>query len=378
MSTEVKDTDKNISKWGGGITSTGRSSNLELYRIIVMLLIVAHHYVVNSGLISVMDESPFAIKSIFLFLFGAWGKTGINCFVLITGYFMCKSQITPRKFFKLLFEIEFYKIVFYLIFTLTGYQEFSFLTLVKAILPITQVAQNFSGCYLLFYLCIPFLNLLVKNMSEKQHILLLCLAGVIYVFFGTIPKLGVTMNYVTWFICLYFIGSYIRLYPKKIFDSTKIWGWLTLVFFLISCVSVLVCLWLGTKIESQIAYYFVSDSNTFLAVALGVSSFLFFKNLKIKQSKFINTVAASTFGVLLIHANSDAMRSWLWGTLLNNVGMYESNLIYIHAIASVLAIFIIASIIDIIRSKTIEKPFLDLVEKGWNGIIKKFKREGTN
>lgn len=27
-----------------------RDSNLELYRIIVMLLIVAHHYVVNSGL----------------------------------------------------------------------------------------------------------------------------------------------------------------------------------------------------------------------------------------------------------------------------------------------------------------------------------------
>ena len=29
-----------------------RNSNLELYRIIVMLLIVAHHYVVNSGLMS--------------------------------------------------------------------------------------------------------------------------------------------------------------------------------------------------------------------------------------------------------------------------------------------------------------------------------------
>lgn len=34
-----------------------RDSNLELYRIIVMLLIVAHHYVVNSGLINVMNKS---------------------------------------------------------------------------------------------------------------------------------------------------------------------------------------------------------------------------------------------------------------------------------------------------------------------------------
>lgn len=31
-----------------------RSSNLELYRIIVMFMIICHHYVVNSGLMSVM------------------------------------------------------------------------------------------------------------------------------------------------------------------------------------------------------------------------------------------------------------------------------------------------------------------------------------
>lgn len=33
-----------------GKTTKMRSSNLELYRIICMLMIVAHHFVVNSGL----------------------------------------------------------------------------------------------------------------------------------------------------------------------------------------------------------------------------------------------------------------------------------------------------------------------------------------
>ena len=61
-----------------------RRSNLELYRIIVMLLIVAHHYVVNSGLIDVMEENPLSSKSLYLYMIGMWGKTGINCFVLIT------------------------------------------------------------------------------------------------------------------------------------------------------------------------------------------------------------------------------------------------------------------------------------------------------
>jgi hypothetical protein len=77
-----------------------------------MLLIVAHHYVVNSGLMSVMKEEPLHIQSIFLYLFGMWGKTGINCFVMITGYFMCKSPyISLRKFMKLLFEIYFYNLI---------------------------------------------------------------------------------------------------------------------------------------------------------------------------------------------------------------------------------------------------------------------------
>ena len=84
-----------------------RDSNLELFRIITMLLIVAHHFVVNSGLTATkgpINASPTSQNSMFLLLFGAWGKIGINCFVMITGYFMCKSIITAKKFAKLVGE----------------------------------------------------------------------------------------------------------------------------------------------------------------------------------------------------------------------------------------------------------------------------------
>ena len=45
-----------------------RNSNLELYRIIVMLLIVAHHYVVNSKLGGILQEAPLSERSIFFYL----------------------------------------------------------------------------------------------------------------------------------------------------------------------------------------------------------------------------------------------------------------------------------------------------------------------
>ena len=80
-----------------------RRSNLELYRIIAMLFIIAHHYVVHSGLrgLESIRLDPMSFHSQFILLFGAWGKIGINCFVLITGYFMCTRSISLRKFLKL-------------------------------------------------------------------------------------------------------------------------------------------------------------------------------------------------------------------------------------------------------------------------------------
>ena len=62
-----------------------RDSNLELYRIITMLLIVAHHYMISSGLWNAIFADPMSPRSLFLLVFGAWGKTGINCFMLIGG-----------------------------------------------------------------------------------------------------------------------------------------------------------------------------------------------------------------------------------------------------------------------------------------------------
>lgn len=338
-----------------------------------MLLIVAHHYVVNSGVLEIMYESPLEPNSIFLFLFGMWGKIGINCFVLITGYFMCKSNITIKKFLKLILEVEFYKIVIYLLFIICGYEPVTLSGLFKVVLPITSIGTNFTGCFLVFYLCIPFLNILVRNMSKKQHLGLLGLVFFTYVFMGTMPKFSATMNYVSWFICLYFIASYIRLYPKDAFDKTTLWGISTAIIGILCTVSVLGCVWLGSKLDKQMAFYFVTDSNTFLAVCMGVSSFLFFKNLNIKQSKLINTIAASTFGVLQIHASSDTMRRWLWQTILNVKGAFSLStpLLMLHAIISVLGVFAICVIIDQIRIKTVERYILDKVEKGVNKLLLK-------
>lgn len=337
-----------------------------------MFLIVAHHYVVNSGLSAVNGPiygDLISWRSIFWLIFGAFGKTGINCFVLITGYFMCKSNITLKKFCKLLFKIEFYKIVIWLIFLVSGYEPFSLVGFVKVLLPVRTISTGFTSCYLVFFLFIPFLNILIEGLNEKQHIRLLLLCSFVYIIIGTIPGFGVTMNYVSWFIVLYFIGSYVRLYDRNLFSNTCFWGWATLIILLLSVASVVGMAWIGTLLDKKgITYWFMSDSNKFLAVALALSAFIFFKNIKLKNSRFVNAVAASAFGVLMIHANSDTMRKWLWQDVLHNVEMYNSDLLVFHTIGSVLAIYIFCTAIDHVRIHLFEKPLFNIWDKHWGSV----------
>lgn len=343
--------------------SKNRDSSIELFRIITMLIIVAHHYVVNSGLSQMLvANADMSMKSIFYWIFGWGGKTGINCFVFITGYFMCKSNISWKKFLKLFFEVEFYRILFFLVFTISGYQEFSITVFAKSIVPIFGIGTSFTPSFLVFFLFIPFLNILINGMSEKLHLMLIGLCVFVYSLLPTL-NLNTSMNYVLWFMVLYFIASYVRIYNKKIFDSKNLWGILALISLIVSWSSVVVGVFVLDKFNINAAYYFVADSNKIMALGTAFCLFMYFKNLNLGYNKVINKIAASAFGVFLIHANSDAMRNWLWKDVLDNTGYYNSQFYILHAVVSVIVIYIVCTLIDMLRIKFIETPLFKSLEK---------------
>ena len=340
-----------------------RSSNFELYRILCMLVIVAHHFVVNSGFTSSdgsLTTSPTTLNSIFIWLFGMWGKTGINCFLLITGYFMCSSKITIRKFVKLLLWIYIYRIVIYALFLYFGYETLSAVRIVKLAMPVWGFEANFISCFIGFWLTIPFWNILIHNMTRKQHLILVALLVGMYSCLGSIPTFRVTFNYVTWFGVIYLIASYIRMYPHQCFENKKLWVAVMVAAIILSILSVIVLIFIGKG-----EYFFMSDSNKVFAVVVAVSSFISIKNIHIPYNKIINAIGGSTFGVLLIHANSDAMRQWLWKDCFDCVGHY--NLTFLQfigfSIGVVLTIFFSCILIDRIRKKIIEEPFFKWYDK---------------
>ena len=350
-----------------------RQSGIELFRIITMLMIVVHHYVVNSGVREILGLNPLSIESIILLNLGAFGKIGINCFVLITGYFMCKSNITLKKFLKLFLEVMFYKIIITTIFIICKYPaEWNVATIITTMLPLTSITSNFTGCYLIFFLFIPFLNILIKNINEKMHGLLLLACLIPFTVIANIPGVAVSINYVLWFIIIYFIGAYIRLYKQELF-SKKWWSIVFIINVILCIASVIAMLVLRTYFDLALSeYFFVVDCNKILAVTTAVSGFITFKNANIKYSKFINVVASACFGVLLIHANSGAMRTWLWGDMLKNVEYLGSNWIYLHFLLSILIVYIGCTLIDLARIYLIEKPLFKWMDKK---LFKKEKKE---
>ena len=133
-------------------------------------------------------------------------------------------------------------------------------------------------------------------------------------------------------------------------------GGVTLLFIILSIISIIVCLFLSFILNKNMAYRFVTDSNQFLAFAVSFCSFMYFNNLQIKNhSRSINLFGKSTFGVLLIHTSSDAMRSWLWGDVCKVKYVF-------HFPFYKLLVFIICSIIDIVRQKFIEQQMLNRIQ----------------
>ena len=149
-----------------------------------MLSIVAHHYVVNSGLLNAdgpLYANITSLNSHFYLILGMWGKTGINCFVLITGFFMCRSSISLRKYLKLYLEVKFYRYTILLIFAYAGMFSISSGNLLKHLLPFSSITDSFTNAFMALFLFIPFLNILIKGMDKTKHLLLLFLAFLVYI-----------------------------------------------------------------------------------------------------------------------------------------------------------------------------------------------------
>ena len=99
-----------------------------------------------------------------------------------------------------------------------------------------------------------------------------------------------------------------------------------------------------------------------LVTVCAVSLFLFFENLSLGENKFINTLAATTFGIYLLH-DSNFVRYFLWCNVVKTQSLYNSIYFPLLTIISCLGIFIVCSLFDLLRLLVIEPNFIRVFDR---------------
>lgn len=269
---------------------------------------------------------------------------------------MCRQEFRWKKLLFLAAEVIFYRWIIAGIFLVAGYEPFSLKECVKTILVIPfDFGRGFTSSFLGMYALIPFINRLIQSLDKKQLEKLLVTLLVLFTGFSTFC-FNSAFEYVGWYVTVYLTGSYIRLYEIQWMKNLRTTGLLCVGTLFLSWLSV-TGIWLVSGVMGrELPYYwFVADSNKILAIATAVFLFLFFRNVKLGTNKIINTFAASTFGVLLIHASSDTMRRLLWQDVCGNARAFSQSYFVFHAFGCTIAVYFVCVLIDMTRKAVCRK-----------------------
>ena len=165
------------------------------------------------------------------------------------------------------------------------------------------------------------------------------------------------------------------MYPAKFTEDVKKNALYTIILFLLIVLSVAVF-----DILSKVNIFFASketyfrDMNKLPLLLCSITMFLTFSNLKIKNNKYINSIAVTMFGVYLIHDNP-LVRNALWKDIFKNSEYINSNLLIVHAVSAILIVFATCIVIDYIRIIIIEKPLFKLIDKKEDKISNFFQKK---
>lgn len=342
--------------------ATGRTYSLDLLRIIAMFMIVVLHFLGKGQILEVYPQSSLKYDA-------AWGLESIclvavNCYVLISGYFLINSQFKIKKFLSLSLQVLFYSLGIYLFLLTTGIVKFSSSDLFNAVFPILTGMYWFVSVYMAMYLLSPFINKFLSKLSRRNHLGLVVLLIGIFSIWPTLFVLGDSFTFISlniangysvvWFIVLYCIAAYIQRYYKPSYNFKKYVTRYSLI-----ALSV-VLLFVGSSYLGNVTHnaYFAAlftqmhGYNSFPILIASVALFMLFLNLRIKNKGLNNsiaTLAPLTFAVYLIHEEPH-IRSILWDTLNPSAHAFNPHFL-IFALVSVITIYTVCSAIDWIRLK---------------------------
>lgn len=342
--------------------SAMRKSNLELLRIIAMIMIVAHHFSVHGDFSFSYDTITF--NRLWVQFIQIGGKIGVDIFVIISGYFLISSQsLKTNKVIKLWLQLFTYSILIFSIFTAFGLNPFSVSELIKNCLPVTFSQWWFASSYFVLYLIYPYINKLLNRLSKKEYQRLLVLLTICWCIIPTFTTQSFQSNNLLWFIYLYSLAGYIRIFGvnNKSKLSSAVCISLSVIIIILTFLSAVLFDVMGMKYQ-----FFAKNATVFYeqrTLPILLSSlllFIGFLKMNMGYKRFINLIASATFGVYLIHDNY-FVRSFIWEKAFKNSSYSESNILILYSLFVIAIVFAVCTIIELLRIYVLEKNYMGLV-----------------
>ena len=347
---------------------TTRSSNLELLRILCMLLIIGDHLTGQSG---IADYTT--LPSSFAFcLIGCGSRIACNVFVLIGAWFLCEQPYKTRRPLSLWLSLWLYTVPVTLLCKLAGL-DVSWGALRWAAFPASTRQLWFISDYLLLLLCVPLLNRLLRGLSRPAHRGLLAVLAVPLIVYPTLFGENGAVSDTAWmFLYEYLLIAYLRRWPDNqlahLLQHRAAALGLGLGLPLLNTILRAVLETSGLtdgKAFQYMAYYRTALGalpNLLAALAL----FYLSKGLDLGCVRWVNALAGTTLGVYILH-QVPAFRGFLWNGLLQAEAHHGS---VGYTLLAILAVFLGCAAVDALRTALVMRPlentrlFKVLCEKG--------------
>lgn len=323
------------------MATLSRQSNLELLRIVSMLMVLTVHadgaalglptVAGNLHGASAYDFGRLAVESVAI--------VGVNCFTMISGYF--GIRLRWRTVGAYLFECVFYAVLIYSLSAILVPGYFTWKGWLESWLVLSHTDLWYVPAYFGLMLLAPILNTGLEALSKRKFAVVL---GAFIVFnvwcgwwwHGAFNPTGYTLFQL---VMVYMIGRFLRLHVSS--------GWLRArrnfiaVIYLVSTTCVFA---MSLYMKPLMAFAY----NSPWVLASTTSLFMLFASVGI-QSRTINYIARSAFAVYLIHK-----APFVWGTYMKPwIAGFHAALapgLFILATAGVVAgTYVLAMVIDPVR-----------------------------
>lgn len=338
-----------------------RIIGIDLLRLLSMFMVVLLHILGHGGIIGNIDAMTW--KGDVVALVNILCYPAVDIFILITGYVYAEKSIKIGHIIQLWLKVVFYSFLFELLIQVYN-SSLDVKSLVFSCFPVLRGVYWFFSAYIGLFIFIPFINKMIKNITQREYTILLCCCGGINLL-SIVGSLAGNNIYdlnrgysVIWFIILYLVGAYIKKFSYSFICSKWINIIVYLFFLFVAFVGDKVIKWRTQAIYGENRYGELVISYTSpLIWGQAICLVLIFLQINIKREKLkrrITNIASSAFGVYLISDNPIVRETFIF----NKFAVYTDGL-FIELIVRVVIfsslIYVLCLLMDYLISKLLNK-----------------------